>query len=249
MAYDGNGQDDEQQQILQQLMGGMNQTQQQGPAVPYSGPAPQETAFDGGGGAAASAPQGNGVQARKALGGYNSTGTMLGFNTALDYPDDKAANSMKNTFGRIASRYANKPSSIDAIMADADFQRYFPGAKKVAGGAGDKIDFGGMLSDFESGVPVGVVDVLGAADPNADTSAGWTWQDEANDGGGAMAAMGGGAGGGDPLAALLGGAQGNLDALGQSDALAQILAVLAGENGGQLPQQGADPLAALLGRG
>lgn len=215
MAY----QEQDEQDLLQQMMG-----QPQSGTMPVG--QPQAAAAPA---APPAMPQDNGVAARKALGGYNSNGTMLGFNTAMDYGDDKAANSMKNTFGRIASRYKNAPSSIDSIMADADFQRYFPGAKKVAGGAGDKIDFGGMLSDFESGVPVGVVDVLGAADPNADTSAGWTWQDEANDGGGGMAM-----GGGDPLMALMGGQGGgtpSVDDLGQSDVLAQILEVLAAQGG------------------
>jgi hypothetical protein len=124
---------------------------------------------------------GTGMQDRKALGGYAGRGSMMGFNTAMDYPDDKAANSMKNTFGRIASRYDSNPGSMDAIFNDPDFQRFFPGAKRVEGGAGDKIDFGGMLSDFESGVPVGVVDVGGAFDPKNNTGAGWTWQDLVND--------------------------------------------------------------------
>lgn len=139
------------------------------------------------------APPDTGMAARKALGGYSNAGTMAGFNTALDYPDDKAATSVKNTFGRIASRYKNAPSSIDSILSDADFQKYFPNARKLEGGAGDKIDFGGVLSDFESGVPVGVVDVLQSADPNSDSAAAWGWIDEANDGGGGdpMAGMGG----------------------------------------------------------
>jgi hypothetical protein len=221
MAY--NGQDE--QDMLQQMLGGTptNQTQPAGVA-PLTPEAPQ-----------AAGPVGNGVDARKALGGYAGVGTMRGFNTAMDYGDDKAANSVKNTFGRIASRYANKPSSIDSIMADPDFQRYFSGAKKVQGGAGDKIDFGGVLSDFESGVPVGVVDVLGAADPNADTSVGWTWQDEANDGGGAMPGAGGGV---DPMA-MMGGqsGMGGLDALANSDVLAQILATLQKNGAGQGDEQ------------
>ena len=170
----------------------------------------------------------NGMDWRKALGGYNSNGTMLGFNTALDYGNDKAANSVKNTFGRIASRYKNAPSMIDAVMADPDFQRAFPNAKKVPGGAGDKIDFGGVLSDFESGVPVGVVDVLGASDPTNDTAAGWTWQDLANDGGGGPA--GGGGGGGD-LASLLGAGE----ALTSNDNLQQILQAIQALSRGQDP--------------
>ena len=86
--------------------------------------------------------------------------------------DLKARNSVKNTFATIASRYASKPSSLDQILADADFKRLFPNAKKVGF---DKIDFGGVKSDFESGTPVGIVDVLTAADPNTDTARGWWW--------------------------------------------------------------------------
>lgn len=219
-------QDDLEQEALARLLGGgtgLNQTQ---PA----GVAPLEETVQ--------AAPATDMAARKALGGYSGGGTMMGFNTALDYPDDKAATSVKNTFGRIASKYGNKPSSIDAVMADADFQRFFPGAKKVQGGAGDKIDFGGVLSDFESGVPVGVVDVLGAADPNADTSAGWTWQDEANDGGGGMA-LGGGGGLDQQLAMLLQAGQ-SPDDLAQSDTLEQILRAL------QASSQGGDDGQALL---
>lgn len=236
MAY---SQEQDEQDLLQQMMG-----QPQSGTMPVGAAArfqvepqtPEGAAFaaanplSGQPAAGPAMPQDNGVAARKALGGYNSVGTMRGFNTAMDYGDDKAANSVKNTFGRIASRYKNAPSSVDAVMADPDFKRYFPNAKKISGGAGDKIDFGGVLSDFESGVPVGVVDVLGAADPNADTSVGWTWQDEANDGGGGGMAMGGG----DPLMALLGGQGGgppSVDALGQSDVLSQILEALAAQGG------------------
>ena len=96
---------------------------------------------------------------------YGNVGRMEGFNTS-DYGGDvKARNSVKNTFGRIASRYANAPNSVEAMMADPDFKSAFPNATRVAGGAGDKIDFGGVMSDFESGSPVGVVDVLTQSDP------------------------------------------------------------------------------------
>lgn len=106
---------------------------------------------------------------------YGNVGRMEGFNTS-DYGGDvKARNSVKNTFGRIASRYANAPNSVEAMMADPDFKSAFPNAKKVPGGAGDKIDFGGVLSDFETGAPVGVVDVLTASDPRNNTANGWAW--------------------------------------------------------------------------
>lgn len=115
-----------------------------------------------------------------------STGTMLGFNLG-DYGGDvKARTSVKNMFSRIASRYANAPGSVDAVMNDPDFKALFPNAKKVGH---DKIDFGGVMSDFESGTPVGVVDVLQASDPTKNTATGWQWlPDEVAQGGPANAA-------------------------------------------------------------
>lgn len=233
---------------VQALAGGMRTPTEPDPIGPPMGTRQRET-LDGGGAVNQTQPAGSGmaldlspgpasglsapgtdIGSRKALGGYAGVGNMLGFNTALDYPDDKAANSMKNTFGRIASRYAATPNSIDAILADPDFQRFFPGAKKAGF---DKIDFGGQLSDFESGTPVGVVDVGGAFDPTNNTGAGWTWQDLANDGGGGA---GGGpmGGGGDPISMLLAGNQSQVDQLGNSDVLEQILKVLAEQGGPQV---------------
>lgn len=100
-------------------------------------------------------------------------GNLEGFMARSSYGNDlKARNSVKNTFATIASRYPSKPSSIDLILADPDFKRLFPNAQKVSA---DSIDFGGVLSDFEVGTPVGVIDVLTAADPTTDTARGWWW--------------------------------------------------------------------------
>ncbi len=128
-------------------------------------------------------PQDNGIAARKALGGYAPVGNMMGFNTALDYPDDKAANSVKNTYGRIASRYdQNTPGFLQQILGDADFQRYFPNARLgPEEGRGGMIDFGGVLSDFESGVPVGLVDVAQSYENGV--AKGHQWMDQSNGGG------------------------------------------------------------------
>lgn len=118
-----------------------------------------------------------------------TTGTMLGFNTGDYGGDTKARTSVKNMFSRIASRYGSAPGSVDALLNDPDFKALFPNARKVPGGAGDKIDFGGVLSDFESGVPVGVVDVLQASDPGRNTATGWQWMpDDVGQGGPANAA-------------------------------------------------------------
>ena len=104
---------------------------------------------------------------------WGNAGRMEGFEVGSTYGGDlKARNSVKNTFGRIASRYASKPSSIDLILADPDFKRAFPNARRVGA---DKIDFGGVQSDFESGTPVGIIDVLTEADPTKDTARGWWW--------------------------------------------------------------------------
>ena len=248
MAFNQSGNREDEQQMLQQMLGGpqapTSQTQPVGGAIRGGGgqadtslDTPAEATFRGdlaGLGMAGPAPAlggGGGGQAQRDSLKYGNAGAMSGFNTG-DYGGDlKARNSVKNTFGRIASKYKNAPSSIDAIMGDADFQQYFPGAKKVQGGAGDKIDFGGVLSDFESGVPVGIVDVLQAADPNADSADAWAWMDEANDGGGG-APVGGGL---DPMQA------GGMDSL-DSGALAQILAELQAAQGGG----GEDPTQQLL---
>lgn len=105
---------------------------------------------------------------------WSGAGRMEGFEVGSSYGGDlKARNSVKNTFGRIASRYPSQPSSIDRLMADPDFQAAFPNARRLGA---DKIDFGGVMSDFESGSPVGVVDVLTSADPIADVARGWAWQ-------------------------------------------------------------------------
>jgi hypothetical protein len=132
-------------------------------------PSPQTTAPDLGGG--------NSQATRDALGGYAGVGQMGGFRQD-DYGGDvKARNSMKNTFGRIASRYGANRQGLESLMGDADFQRYFPNARLGAdNGRGGLIDFGGLLSDFESGTPVGLVDVLKAYDgENADE---WQWGDQ-----------------------------------------------------------------------
>ena len=105
---------------------------------------------------------------------WSGVGRMEGFEVGSSYGGDlQARNSVKNTFGRIASRYPSQPSSIDRIMADPDFQAAFPNARRLGF---DKIDFGGVMSDFESGSPVGVVDVLTSADPTTDMARGWAWQ-------------------------------------------------------------------------
>lgn len=240
--YGANREQDD-QLFLQQMMGGaapVNTTMPVGAPMPADGPAampPPDGPAAGGG---------MGTREDRDRLTWGNAGSMSGFQVGSDYGGDtKARNSVKNTFGRIASRYKNAPSQLDAIMADPEFQRYFPNASRVQGGAGDKIDFGGVLSDFESGTPVGVVDVLQSADPNADTAENWVWLPD-GEGGGQMVPAGGG---GDIMSMLMGGGQQgpSLDQLGQSDALAQILAALEQQGGGQQDPRAQELLQSLLG--
>lgn len=97
-------------------------------------------------------------------------GRLRGFD-ANNY-NDPNMNSVKYTFGRIASKYAPTPDQLDALMADADFKAKFPNATKVGK---DSIDFGGVLSEFSKGTPVGLVDVGQAFDDKANTGDGWWW--------------------------------------------------------------------------
>lgn len=136
-----------------------------------------------GGGAGSGTDTMTDLQRRNAL-RWGSTGRLEGFQVGDMYGGEEAGmkprNSVKNTFGRIASRYEAKPSSIDKILSDPDFISFFPNAKKAGF---DKIDFGGVKSDFESGTPVYVVDVGNSFDPQSDTGRGWWWG--ADDGGSA----------------------------------------------------------------
>lgn len=66
----------------------------------------------------------------------------------------------------------SKPSEVGQRVQSADFQGRFPGATFDGK---DKIDFRGALSEGDSGEPVGLIDVLMGADPNADSSNGMWW--------------------------------------------------------------------------
>ena len=109
---------------------------------------------------------------------WNNVGRMEGFEVGSTYGGDlKARNSVKNTFGRIASRYPATPEGLRQVVNDPDFRRAFPNARLIADRTGDKIDFGGVQSDFETGTPVGVVDVgrAFAGDQQREQTA-WVWQ-------------------------------------------------------------------------
>jgi len=110
---------------------------------------------------------------------WGNVGRMEGFQVGSDYGGDlKARNSVKNTFGRIASRYPATPDGLKMVMQDPEFRANFPNARLIDHPKGDKIDFGGVLSDFESGTPVGVVDVgRSFAEGQKDQTA-FVWQPE-----------------------------------------------------------------------
>lgn len=67
---------------------------------------------------------------------------------------------------------ATKPSDVGARVQSAPFQQRFPGATFDGK---DNIDFKGALSDGDHGTPVGLIDVLMAADREGDTSNGIWW--------------------------------------------------------------------------
>lgn len=85
--------------------------------------------------------------------------------------DDPNMHSVKYDAGRMLYG-KTKPSEVGAIVSGADFQKRFPGATFDGK---DGIDFRGALSDGDSGSPVGIIDVLMAADREGDTSNGIWW--------------------------------------------------------------------------
>lgn len=135
-------------------------------------------------------------------------GGLEGFNTGGWGTEERGSNTHKNTFGKIASRYDPKQAgAAKAMMADPDFQAYFPDAKLVEHPNGDLIDFG-------DGRPV---DVLRGAQAGG---AGEAWQWGVDDGSGG--------GGGVPSASGV-----TVDSLMGGDPLAGIQSNIAGLVGGQ----------------
>jgi hypothetical protein len=113
---------------------------------------------------------------------WGSAGRMRGFEVGSDYGGDlKARNSLKNTMGKLFSNYESTPENLRMIAASEEFKRLAPNARLIDHETDPKIDFGGQLSDYEEGVPVGIVDVL-----EKSGMGGWQWLDESN------ADMGGG---------------------------------------------------------
>lgn len=93
-------------------------------------------------------------------------GALEGFNTQGWETGERGSSSIKNTFGKIASRYDHsQPGALRAVVADPEFQMHFPMARIVEHPNGDLIDFG-------DGMPV---DVLRGAVAGGAGQA-WVWQ-------------------------------------------------------------------------
>ena len=89
---------------------------------------------------------------------------LTGFNTAGWGTGERGTASFKNTFGRMASRYDPRAAgSLDAMLSDPEFRRFYPNARKVGP---DKIDFG-------DGRPV---DVWRNYDDRTGAGDAWAWQ-------------------------------------------------------------------------
>jgi hypothetical protein len=179
---------------------------------------PPPTTPPGSGGSGLSAAERQGLQwAHTNMPGFN-TGAWGGRQPGYD------EDTVKNVFGKIASHFPSTPEGLRQLVASDMFKKAFPAARLIEGGAGDKIDFGGVLSEFEAGgVPVGVVDVGVAFDPRTNTGAGWGWPTAGGPapGGGGSAPVAGGNGAQQPGQAgpsLTGGT-----VSGSTDAIQQLL--------------------------
>jgi len=175
------------------------------------------------GGAMARYGTGN-IPGAENVGTGGHTGALTGFNTGGWGTQERGTNSIKNTFGKIASRYdPRQGNAVQQILNDPEFKQFFPEAKLIQHPKGDLIDFG-------DGNPV---DVLRNA---VEGGSGDAWQFLAGGGGGAQ----GGdilAGGGMDLSALMGGGGEQANLATESDVLAQILNELQAAQGGGAPDE------------
>lgn len=119
-------------------------------------------------------------------------GALEGFNTSAWGSNERGSNTLKNSFGKIASRYdPTQPGAAKNLMNDPDFRDMFPDAILIDHPNQDQIDFDGPGGDPP-------VDVIRAATAGGGGQ-GWQWGTQ--DGGGAT----GGGGGLDPAAIMGGG--------------------------------------------
>lgn len=159
---------------------------------------------------------GNPVNTKMPVGQGGDFGRLHGFD-ANNY-NDPNMRSVKYDAGRIMSRYAPKPSELPKVLADPDFKARFPNAKQVGK---DGIDFGGAMSDGDTGSPVGLIDVGEAFDDTNDTGNGWWWGWDTGGGQQAVAPNGGIPKNGAPFDAL---------AVNADESLAALIAQLMGQN-------------------
>ncbi len=102
-----------------------------------------------------------------------NVGRLEGFNTAGWGSGERGTNSLKNTFGQMASNF-DSDQGVDGLMGNEQFRAAFPNATKVGGGKGDLIDFDGPGPE----PPVDVIRGAGAA------GSAWAWQPGGDQGGG-----------------------------------------------------------------
>ena len=143
---------------------------------------------------------------------WGDTSRLSGFNTnewgeggSAGYHD----NSVKNTFGKLATRYDPSPDGARQLVGDPDFKRMFPQAELIDHPTDPKIRF------FPDDEPVDVLIASGEG--------GWGWQPEGGGGGAA------GAGGGFGIGTT------DIDALAESDILKKIQEALAAMGKGEQP--------------
>lgn len=116
--------------------------------------------------------------AQGGLGQFQTSGQGLGMDglngfDARNFADPQMQ-SVKYRFARLAQKAgARTPQQMAALVLSPEFQREFPGATF---NGKDVVNFNGALSDGpRGGVPVGEVDVLQAADRDANTANGIWW--------------------------------------------------------------------------
>ena len=110
----------------------------------------------------------------------NYMGALEGFNTGAWGSNERGSNTLKNSFGKIASRYdPTQPGAAKALMADPDFMAMFPDAVMIDHPNQDQIDFDGPGGDPP-------VDVIRAAQAGGGGQ-GWQWGTQDGGGGGGSA--------------------------------------------------------------
>lgn len=140
-------------------------------------------------------------------------GSLEGFNSNAWGSGERGTNTMKNSFGKIASRYdPTQPGAAQRMTADPDFKAMWPDAVVQNPPKNDVIDFDGNS-------PMEPVDVITSATEGGG-GRGWAWQPQGG-------ADGGGSGGGLDINSLVSGINGG------GDPMAAIQAQIAAASNGQ----------------